>query len=78
MGGWAAYVLSTVWFSVGDYCHLLLCFARLLPDHLRGYHATEPPRCQTPLLPEEQAAVDVDRLAGDAALPLLTERQMVS
>src|SRR5438105_1236896 len=41
--GWAAYVLSTVWFAVGDYCRLLLRFARLLPDHLRDCHATEPP-----------------------------------
>ena len=42
--GWATYVLSTVWFSVGDYCRVLLRFARLLSDHLRGCHASEPPR----------------------------------
>ena len=61
MAGWAAYVLSTVWFVVGDYCRLLLRFARLLPDHLRGRHATEPPCGQNPIL---AADADVTDQAG--------------
>ena len=57
----ARYVLSTVWFAVGDYWRLLLRFARLLPDHLRGCHATEPPRGQNPIL---AADADVTDQAG--------------
>src|SRR5690242_4414439 len=69
MGGWAAYVLSTVWFSVGDYCHLLLCFARLLPDHLRGCHATEPPCDQNPILPADANVTYQARLSTERCFP---------
>src|SRR5580704_9415029 len=59
--GWAAYVLSTVWFSVGDYCRVLLRFARLLPDHLRGCHAAEPPLYQNPILAADANVTDQAR-----------------
>src|SRR5215472_4693317 len=63
--GRAGYVLSTVWFSFGDYRRLLLRSARLLSDHLRDCYATKLPRCQNPIRSADANVVYPARLSAE-------------